>query len=709
MRSGFRTAFASGEGILPSALPRMLRSISTKLVLAVLLAVVLPFVAFAFFVNEQMADRLTRHVVQQALLGLVKDLAGQLNYFVEERRTDVEQWADASGTNLALDDYLAEKGRAERAASGERSVAGPAPWAARALERWARGDISTQNFSWELQNRAQLTREFDRSKDRKGVYDLVLLVSADGRLVTCSSRHGPPGRDQLTGSFLEYLFAYDYEQADWFRLVRDQGEFVRVDHHVSPFHLGHQDPESSAPDAAFDYGLGFAAPVRSLGDEGKVRGVIYGLVNWKHVQDIVSTQVITDAFRGLVKEDRTPSPYAWVWAEDANLILAHPERDLYYRRVTEDLGLPQLTQAVLQDDDGWGLYPEYRFNDKDKNAAFHLCSSMLAGGFGWVVGVGIDNDDIYATAEELRALLLGGGAGVLVLAVCLTLFIARRTTGPIRALQQQVRRVAGGDLDARIEIRSRDELGALAEDFNRMTAELKEQRARIVKAEKDAAWREMARQIAHDIKNPLTPMTLSLDLLERARREGSSGWEEILERTMVLMRRQIENLRQIAGDFYEFTGGRKARPGAVDVRALLDEVLHLHDAWAVERGVSVQHEGPSATVWADLGKLRRVLVNLVSNALQAMPEGGTLYAFTAVEDGRVTLSIRDTGTGLTSEARAHLFEPYFTTKSEGTGLGLAIAKRALEEMGGEIELARPPDGVGTVARVRFPLYRTGSA
>src|SRR5262249_40582370 len=150
------------------------------------------------------------------------------------------------------------------------------------------------------------------------------------------------------------------------------------------------------------------------------------------------------------------------------------------------------------------LYPEYRFGGMEKNAAFRRCNGSF--GFGWVVGVGINNDDIYATAEELRAILMGGGAGVLVLAVSLTLLIARRTTGPIRELQRQVRRVAGGDLDARIEIHSRDELGALAEDFNRMTAELKEQRARIVKAEKDAAWREMARQIAHDIKNPLTPM-----------------------------------------------------------------------------------------------------------------------------------------------------------------------------------------------------------
>jgi len=684
----------------------MLRRISTKLVLAVLLAVVLPFVAFAFFLNEQIAERITRHVVRQALIGVANNLAGQLDYFVNECRTDLEQWTGPS-MELALDDYLAERGRIARAARGEAPEDGPVRWDAAALSRWPRRDVTTQTFSLELQNRAQLTREFDRYVDLKTVYDLVLLVAADGRLVTCTSRYPTEDRAPLSEPFLRYLFAYDYTQVDWFRRVLDQGDLVAVDHHVSPFHLEFDHTGTVPLEAAWDYDFGCAAPVRAPNGQADVRGVLYVLVNWKYVQDIVGTPEITNAFRGVVKEDREPSPYAWIWAADANRILAHRDRDLYHLRVSEDLGLPQLTRAVLENKAGSGLYPEYRFEGKDKNAAFRRCNSSF--GFGWVVGVGITNDDIYATASELRTILLGGGAGVLVLAICLTLFIARRTTGPIRELQQQVRRVAGGDLDARIEIRTRDELGALAEDFNRMTAELKQQRARIVKAEKDAAWREMARQIAHDIKNPLTPMTLSLDLLERARRERSAGWEEILERTMGLMRRQIEHLRQIAGDFYEFTGGRKVRPEAIDVTALLEEALSLHEAWALERGVVVQHEGQDAAVWADRGKLLRVLVNLVSNAIQAMPEGGSLRASTAVEDGRVTVAIRDTGVGLTAEARAHLFEPYFTTKSEGTGLGLAISQRALEEMGGAIDLASAPDGVGTVARVRLPLHRPESA
>jgi signal transduction histidine kinase len=677
------------EGILPPVSPRMLRRISTKLILAVLAASVLPFVAFAFYLNERIADRLTRHVVQQALLGLAKDLAGQIDYFVRERSIDLQQWADDRFTQLAIDDYLTEKARQERARRGQG--AGPSfVWDAAAVS-----DPGPRTTAMrDLFERAARTEEFNDTLDLKEVYDLVLLVAADGRLVTCSSKY-PGARDPrpLSRSFLEYLFAYDYSREAWFQSAL-AGEAARVDHHISPLHIRIDDP-----DRAWDYQLGFAQPVRSSQVPDEVSGVLFALVSWKFVQDLVATQVITDAFRGLVEEDREPSPYAWLWAADADTILAHPDRGLYYRSITRDVELPQLVQAIRDDRDGWGLYPEYDYRGKAKNAAFKRCPGPDKGGFGWVVGVGIDNDDIYATAEELRALLMGGTAGVLVLAVLLTWFIARRTTGPIRELQERVRRVAEGDLATRIEIRSKDELGVLAEDFNRMTERLAEQRERIVKAEKDAAWREMARQIAHDIKNPLTPITLSLDLLERARREGASGSEEILERTMGLMRRQVENLRAIANDFYEFTGGRKAVPRDVDLDELLDEVLHLHDAWAVERGVEVQREGPACRVWADPGKLRRVLVNLVSNALQAMPDGGRLLVDVSVEGPRVRIAIHDTGPGLTPEAREHLFEPYFTTKSEGTGLGLAIAHRAIEEMGGEIDLGPGPGGQGAVASV----------
>src|SRR5688572_517870 len=291
MRSGTGTIAARAEGILPGATPRMLRRISTKLVLAVLVAVVLPFVGFAFFLNEQMAERLTRHVVQQALLGLVKDLAGQLNKFVDERRSDLEQWADAPLTGQALDNYFFERGRRERLRGGEGEAVEDGQawvWNAQALELVARGELSTATFDLGLPYRAELTRELDRYADLKIVYDLVLLVANDGRLVTCTSRQTLGGKTPLSRPMLEYLFAYDYTQADWFRVALESGDFVRQDHHLSPFHPTLDHTGARPLDAAYDYHLGFAAPVRSGSLAGEVRGVLFGLVNWYHVQDLVS-------------------------------------------------------------------------------------------------------------------------------------------------------------------------------------------------------------------------------------------------------------------------------------------------------------------------------------------------------------------------------------------------------------------------------------
>lgn len=667
----------------------MWRRISTKLVVAVLAAVVLPFVAFAFFINEQMADRLTRHVVQQSLMGLAKDIAGQIDTFVRERRQDVEQLAGAPQANHAIDeDILARRDRTEL-------------WDADTFLMWTDNSVLLDSVPLTLLDRFQQTAELDRVVALKRVFDLVLLLNEDGQLVTCNS-NDPAGVPIPTERVRE-LFARDYSGEAWFREALG-GAVSQVDQHQSPLRLRTQ------ADEAWNRHLGFAAPVRRSYDPEQIVGVLYGLANWGHVQEIANAEVVRDYFRGLVAPGRQPSPYAWIWRSDADTIIGHPARELYGRSVSRDIRLPQMTQAVRESPSGWGLYPEYEFEGRSKNAAFQRCAGPEDGGFGWIVGIGIDNDDIYATVAELRNLLLGGTVLVLLMSSIWTLVIARRTTGPVLELQRYTRRVAQGDLDAQIAIRSKDELGELAQDFNEMTRELKHQRERIVKAEKDAAWREMARQIAHDLKNPLTPIKLSLDLLERVRKEDPKGSEEILVRTMELIRRQVTNLQHIAGEFYEFTGGRKPRPTPVDLAELLAEVLHLHDAWAVELGVSMQQEGAGGVVLADLSKLRRVLVNLVSNALQAMPEGGRLDVEAAPDDGHVRVSIRDTGEGLSEEVRGHLFEPYFTTKGEGTGLGLAISKRVIEEMGGTIELlpARDADGGGTVAVVVLPLAPRGA-
>jgi nitrogen fixation/metabolism regulation signal transduction histidine kinase len=251
-------------------------------------------------------------------------------------------------------------------------------------------------------------------------------------------------------------------------------------------------------------------------------------------------------------------------------------------------------------------------------------------------------------------------------------------------------------------VHSKDELGELANSFNRMSAELLESRRQLVKAEKDAAWREMAKQVAHEIKNPLTPISLSATLLKRARDERSPDFDSIFERTIELIQRQVEGMRRIAADFSAFAGTHKRTPERIELAELVREVLDLEAAWAEERGVRMESRVEALAVLADRDELRRVLINLVSNAIEAMPDGGALRVRARRQDQHMLLEVEDEGVGLSSEARAHLFEPYFTTRTHGTGLGLAICHQLIEGMGGTIELLDAPGGKGTLARITLP-------
>ena len=205
-----------------------------------------------------------------------------------------------------------------------------------------------------------------------------------------------------------------------------------------------------------------------------------------------------------------------------------------------------------------------------------------------------------------------------------TFVVARRTTQPVQDLEAFTRRVASGDLDAQVPVHGHDELSDLARSFNRMTLRLKENSEQLVKAEKDAAWREMARQVAHEIKNPLTPIQLWASLLKRAHDDQSPEFENILEKTIDVVQKQVRTMRDIAKDFYRFAGEHRD-PMPVPVDEVLAEVLTLNSAWASEEGVEmtrtgedVGDSGDGLTVLADPDELRRALVNLLSNAMEAL-------------------------------------------------------------------------------------------
>jgi HAMP domain-containing protein len=361
-------------------------------------------------------------------MGLVQDLAGQIDRFVDERRQDAAQWAEEPMVEFALDNYDALPGHA-------RMDPEQPAWDASALALWARTRKIPAEVVTDYNFLIQLTRELDSIVELTGVYDVILLVGRDGHLATVNSRL--PDGTLLSEDYLRFVFDYDFNSEPWFERGM-QGEASQHDNHVSPFQA-YVDTE----DPARNYHIGFSVPITKAGSD-EVIGVMHTLVNWSHIQALVATPVVKEYFRGLVAQKENPSPYAWIWGADADTIIGHPNRSLYYKSVSTDpaVALPQLVAAVRSEPDGWGLYPEYQFRGEWKNAAFKRTKPPSEGGFYWVVGLGIDKDDIYATSTALRKLLLGGTAIVLLISILLTMVIARRTTEPIHELQRHARRVA---------------------------------------------------------------------------------------------------------------------------------------------------------------------------------------------------------------------------------------------------------------------------
>jgi nitrogen fixation/metabolism regulation signal transduction histidine kinase len=282
------------------------------------------------------------------------------------------------------------------------------------------------------------------------------------------------------------------------------------------------------------------------------------------------------------------------------------------------------------------------------------------------------------------------------------------------------RRVAGGDLDGAVPVTSRDEVGDLALAFNTMTAELRASRERLVQAERVAAWREMARRLAHELKNPLFPIQLSIETLRRnldqqahgpatsgaAPRPGDAAFAALFRESSDTILDALRSLRRIVDEFAEFARMPRPELRPTDVNAVVHQVLALHGAGAGPvRVEAALHPGLPA-VPADPDLLARALGNLVANALEAMPDGGTLRVRTAPFDGSVAIEVEDDGPGITAEQRTRLFVPYFTTKQGGTGLGLAIVQGIVSDHGGRVEVRSAP-GAGTTFTLILPAPRPG--
>jgi signal transduction histidine kinase len=288
-------------------------------------------------------------------------------------------------------------------------------------------------------------------------------------------------------------------------------------------------------------------------------------------------------------------------------------------------------------------------------------------------------------------------------------FTAERIADPVNRLTRASRRIARGDLDARVHIATADELRRLVEAFNQMAADLKRQRGELERTNRLAAWADMARQVAHDIKNPLTPIQLSAEHLRRVHLDAGLPLGVVLDGCVDTILSQVTLLRQIASEFSSFASSPVARLSPTELHKVIEEVVAPYRTGLPDNVRLEVHEASNVPVlYADRGLLGRALVNVIENALHAMRGGGTLSIATRPTDGGATIEIEDTGVGMDRDALARLFEPYFSTKTTGTGLGLTIAKRNVELNGGEISVSSEK-GRGTTVTISLPPPPAASA
>ena len=466
-----------------------------------------------------------------------------------------------------------------------------------------------------------------------------------------------------------------------------------------PDHERQKNPESYS----FGFTCGIPFPLGSGAglevEPGPHQAILVAFLNWSTVQDVLD-RVNIEFGR---EHEQYKSGYTFLFAKDRDSIIAHRYRENYETKLVEDHGLADLREGMLASPDGVGHF-YYRYK-QDKVAGFALVKATQ-----WQLGFGINEADFYGEVHRLRNLLLVVGLVVAGIIVILIAFSSRRITQPITNLIKQTNEIARGNLDARVEFQTKDEIGLLGDSFNKMAEDLKISNKKLIQAEKTAAWREMARQVAHEIKNPLTPIKLSAQLIERAHHDQHPDLDSLVEESVKNIVEQTESLRRIASDFSNFAAFPKTDRKPHSLLGIIKDCVKAYSN-AESSGIEISLEaelGEEVVAEVDADEMKRVFYNLFNNAFEAMPDGGKIvvsaYLLETKDDGRIVeVRVKDRGRGISQEIAERLFEPYFTTRSSGTGLGLAICKKTIEGYGGEMAI-HSEEGVGTtvILKLRVP-------
>jgi nitrogen fixation/metabolism regulation signal transduction histidine kinase len=417
-------------------------------------------------------------------------------------------------------------------------------------------------------------------------------------------------------------------------------------------------------------------------------------------QNFLASLVLPSGMRALLYRNLEPGFVPTALTDAAGAV---PQADL----------LQPFLEQVQKQPDAQSLVRTINWSsDPAASETFH--AMPLNGRNGELLGVlllGSSRKELVTLREQILQTAAVVALAALLIGLLVSWWVSKRITKPVEELANGAREVASGRWDTQIDVKGNDEIGQLAGAFNEMTRTLASQKEKLVQTERVAAWRELARRLAHELRNPLFPLQITVENLQRARQLGPEQFQEVFSEATATLKAELANLNSIVGRFSDFSKMPTPQFTRVNVNEALRNAVRLFEPQFTALGKpAITTESflseSLPEIDADPELLHRAFQNLVLNALDAMPAGGALTLRSTDGDDTVRIEVSDSGKGLTPEECSRLFTPYYTTKQLGTGLGLAIVQSVVSDHHGTISISSE-EGRGATFRIDLPKRQAG--